>query len=359
MTPDAVRTWRAERRLIKDIKINLNIETVNDFTIDEFAYSIQAFGWQPRDRIYDKWFHGIETRSDVIRHARTSHPQILRTFWHGDFINPYSLMCLRSFVDRGHRVEVFSYNTKMNAPAWLDLRDAAEILPARRVIVPFSEDESIIRDDLFRYAVLSQLGGWWVDPDIVLLKPDMPDCEIFFGESDGFGLIPTSLLKFPPGHPLIAEALKRTGALNHGEQAWGSGSPMLSALIKEYGLDGSNAASEPLGPVSWFNVPDLFDPSKAIDLSEKCAKSRLLHLQGDVWRRADSRFIWRRPQGRISTCCSRATTLMFVSQPRAAFEQSIGGSGTCINARNSTGRPAACCERLPRCGTETRLILLL
>jgi hypothetical protein len=279
---EGLRSWAIEHRLIKDIRINLGLEAIDDFTIDQFAYSVQAFGWQPRDRIYNKWHYGIEPEAKSrARCMQTFAPQTLRTFWHGEVIFPYPLMCLRSFVDHGHRVEVFSYNTKMTVPAWLHVRDAAEILPMDRVV-----GRRMIRDDLFRYELLAKMGGWWLDPDLVLLKPDMPAGDIVFCEPDAFGSIPVSLLKFPPGHPLIVEALNRSAALERSDQVWGRGSSLLSALINDHGLDASNVTIESLGPISWFNVPDLFDPAKAGDLAQKCAKSRFLQLQDDVWRRA-------------------------------------------------------------------------
>jgi hypothetical protein len=36
--------------------------------------------------------------------------QIFRTFWHGAPLSQYQVLCLRSFVARGHRVELFSYD---------------------------------------------------------------------------------------------------------------------------------------------------------------------------------------------------------------------------------------------------------
>jgi hypothetical protein len=64
-----------------------------------------------------------------------------------------------------------------------------------------------------------------------------------------------------------------------------AGSEMLTSTLDEYDPRFS-AKRESLGPISWFNVLDLFNPQKAIDLSERCSRARFLHLQNEVWRRA-------------------------------------------------------------------------
>lgn len=64
--------------------------------------------------------------------------------------------------------------------------------------------------NLFRYAMMYELGGWWIDLDVVLLRPDLPQEEIFFAiESSDPVRATFSVLKMPAGHPALAEALER------------------------------------------------------------------------------------------------------------------------------------------------------
>ena len=87
----------------------------------------------------------------------------------------YQLLCLRSFVDRGHRIELFSFEPKLDLPNWINLKDAAEILPKERVSRYLPEQRRVaVHADLFRLALLHRLGGWWVDPDVVLLRAALP-----------------------------------------------------------------------------------------------------------------------------------------------------------------------------------------
>jgi hypothetical protein len=284
LQPEAIKAWMLEHRLLNEVKSRLGIDRIGEFTLDELAYSIQSHGWMPRDVNRDE-FYGIEREQPKSpKHPQTDRPQTVRTFWHGDSIGPYQLLCLRSFADHGHRVEVFSYNLNLIVPKWLTLRDAEEILPQDEILKAGGE-LMFIDANRFRWAMLNELGGWWIDPDIILLKPDLPDGDVFVGNLDAFGMVPTAILKFPAGHRLTQEAAERSKA-TEAPQLDRAGSEMLTLLASESGLDLTSESEKSLGPISWFNVLDLFNPTKAIEMAERIANQRFLHLQNDVWRRA-------------------------------------------------------------------------
>lgn len=273
----SIEDWDREYRLLKNIKHRLSIAAIGEDTLDELASSIQLCGWQPG---------GASVASEP--HVAAKDPQIVRTFWHGDAIGPYQLLCLKSFADRGHRVEVFTYSEALDVPDWISVMRADEILPPERVLRPFGEgDRFAIHAHRFRYALLLRLGGWWVDPDVLLLKPDMPSGDIFVGGADAFGLVPMGALKFPGGHPVLKEALHQTDLLGDTLEDWDrSGATLFTSL-----LDGDAAMTGfrsrgPLGPLSWFDVPDLFNPACADELNRKCNDFCFLNLHDDVWRRA-------------------------------------------------------------------------
>jgi hypothetical protein len=104
-------------------------------------------------------------------------PDTVRSFWHGSLLNPYLLLCLRSFVRRGCRVEVFSYEADPGFPEWIVARDAREIVPAQSVLLyrkgPGAGSPAL-HANLFRFALLDRLGGWWIDTDIAMLRGLLP-----------------------------------------------------------------------------------------------------------------------------------------------------------------------------------------
>lgn len=278
---EAVEGWFREFWVMKELKQKLSTQSVPYDALDHLARSIQINGWQPGQRS----FGSSPQRGD---HPRAADPQTLRTFWHGETIGPYQLMCLKSFAASGHRVEVLSYNRDLNVPDWISVEDAAQILPRELVLRPLGEEGALaIHANLFRYALLQKLGGWWIDPDILLLEADLPTGDVFFAGLDIFGRVPTGVLKFPAGHGLLTEALAETERLSGSREGWEeSGSALLTSLTERHKLNGKILSRMPLGPVSWFGVPDLFNPDSAEKLSRLCKDFHFLHLHDDAWRRA-------------------------------------------------------------------------
>src|SRR5690348_8763587 len=93
----------------------------------------------------------------------------VRTFWHGDQLSIYEELCLASFVRHEHEVEIYSYND-LNVPAGVRLCDANSILPESDLLHcmhgPGKWDIPTF-SDLFRYALLFQKGGIWIDTDVL------------------------------------------------------------------------------------------------------------------------------------------------------------------------------------------------
>jgi mannosyltransferase OCH1-like enzyme len=290
----ALAEWFREHRLLQDVKYRIGQDTMPPDAMD------QLVGWfekviaprsEPSSAVAIKQAAGTGAATAAVKpavsaFAATTAPQVVQTFWHGDMMGPYQLLCLRSFVDRGHQVEVFTYDSHLHLPGWIERRNAAEVLPRDQVLRPLSE-RFAVHANLFRYALLAMRGGWWVDPDVVLLQPDLPKGEVFVGGPDIFGLTSTGLLRFPKGHPLVKIAIDQTLALGENIAAWeASGAVLLTDLIRQHGAMADFHSREPLGPVSWFQVPALFDPSQRHQLETLCREACTLQLHNDVWRRS-------------------------------------------------------------------------
>jgi Glycosyltransferase sugar-binding region containing DXD motif len=279
----AVTAWFSEHRLLQDIKYRLGNDRLPSDAMDQLTgWFATAYGWRT-----DVAVETVPAAPAVNSLAATTAPQVLQTFWHGRAIGAYQLLCLRSFADRGHQVEVFSYDADLRLPGWIERRSAAEILSREQVLRPLQAERFAIHGNLFRYALLHQRGGWWIDPDVVLLKPDLPDEKLFFAGMDVFNRTSTGVLKFPKGHPIVKAALDKTLALGDSVPEWEhAGAPLLTDLLRQHGLDPALRTRDPLGPLSWFEVPDLFNPAKRADIETRCVSAIFLQLHDEVWRRA-------------------------------------------------------------------------
>lgn len=222
------------------------------------------------------------------RPSSTLRYETVHSFWHGESLSAYQLLCLRSFAAHGYRIVLYRYDADLAVPDWLETKNAAEILPPDRVL-RYSSSKGrggvVAHTNLFRYALLHQLGGWWTDPDVLLLKADLPQTEMFFAASGQRDLVSTNLLKFPSRHPILADAIERPAALEAAGLAQ-SGQPLLTALLKQRGLAQLCQPRALTTPIPWYEVDLLFDPDRAEEIRSRCADSLALDLHDEVWRGA-------------------------------------------------------------------------
>jgi hypothetical protein len=231
------------------------------------------------------WPVGMQPKIDADKANPAT--EIVRSFWHGPPLDPYRLLCLRSFVARGHAVELFTYDD-IAVPDWIVRRDAREIWPDDRVLRYRSGDGTgspALHANLFRCALLNRLGGWWVDTDVILLQPGLPGDMFFFAREDE-PYLNNAIIKFPAGHPLLADAVdycSRTGEA----AVWGQTGPrLLTRLVIEHELTIHARAAHVTCPVPWWDIEALFDPGRRDEVRERAGGSTFIHLCSEMWRRA-------------------------------------------------------------------------
>ena len=100
---------------------------------------------------------------------------LFQSFWAGPSLSPYEHLCLTSFIDRGHAFDLYTFDANLAVPAGVQLRDAATILDQSEYFVyengPGRGSPSAFAN-LFRYKLLQDKGGWWVDTDVICLADE-------------------------------------------------------------------------------------------------------------------------------------------------------------------------------------------
>jgi len=219
-----------------------------------------------------------------------SGPETVRCFWHGSPLGPYQLMGMRSFVDHGHRVELFTYDGGIAVPDWIVRRDANEIWPTSRILIyrkDLGRGSFALHSNLFRYAMLHRLGGWWVDLDVILLRQELPAQDIFFALETRDPIRATfSVLKFPAGHPALSESLARCVAAGESPLYGQTGADLFTDVVAKHQLGCHGQAMEETYPLSALDVSAMFDPAQLEQLRARCAQSTFVHLYNETWRRA-------------------------------------------------------------------------
>lgn len=92
--------------------------------------------------------------------------------WIGGALSFLEQLCLKSFVDAGQHIRLYTYDGVTNAPAGVELADAADILPPADVLRHSRTGSPALHSDLFRYHLLAKLDRTiWADTDAYCLRP--------------------------------------------------------------------------------------------------------------------------------------------------------------------------------------------
>lgn len=95
-------------------------------------------------------------------------------------------LCLRSFVDAGHRVVLYHYGPLENVPEGIERADAAAILPRTEFLTHQRTGSPALHSDLFRYRMLERSRDTiWADTDAYCMRPFETATGHYYGwESD-------------------------------------------------------------------------------------------------------------------------------------------------------------------------------
>lgn len=131
---------------------------------------------------------------------------LIQSLWIGNSLSKLEQLCIRSFLANGHPFHLYTVQELDGVPSGTTLCDARVVLPEITGIR--SRSEIAFYSDLFRWNLLEQIGGYWVDMDVVCLRPFTFEQEIVFGE-ERKDRASVGILRFPPRHPISAYMVHR------------------------------------------------------------------------------------------------------------------------------------------------------
>jgi len=142
--------------------------------------------------------------------------EIVNGLWLGK-LGDMQLLSIKSFLKRGHRYILWVYNgvdqslIPDNIPDGVTIMDANDILDKKYIFYHWTGNLATFAD-IFRFKLLYDRGGWWVDLDLVCLK-SLPDVNFFFGgertkqtgayKKEHRHMYWIGLMKFPKGYKLL------------------------------------------------------------------------------------------------------------------------------------------------------------
>jgi mannosyltransferase OCH1-like enzyme len=212
--------------------------------------------------------------------------QVIQCLWIGNEISAMERLSLASFLAHGHRVHLYVYGNVAGVPRGVTLWDANEILPADRIFQYAQHKSYAGFANFFRYKLLLDRGGWWVDTDTVCLRPfDFAAEHVFpteWTESPEPSMA-NSPLKAPRGSIVMRYAWRVCQSKDTQTIGWGETGPLLIAeAVRSFSLDGYAMAPQVFLPIPYLEWQSVLDPARTWEFGPETYS---IHLWNEMWRR--------------------------------------------------------------------------
>ncbi len=134
------------------------------------------------------------------------------TLWIGGALSWMEQLCLKSFVDAGQKITLFSYEEIPNVPEGVIRRDGREVIDTDDFIKYESKDSFALFADLFRLHMIKLNPGMiWVDTDVYCHRPMDYDSDYVMGfELPGEKRVNNAVLGLPPDSLILNDMLSFT-----------------------------------------------------------------------------------------------------------------------------------------------------
>ena len=210
---------------------------------------------------------------------------VVQGLWIGSELSRMEVLSIRSFLKNGHEYHLYVYDDVKNIPRGTVVKDGAEILSPSRVF-QYKEHKSYSGfSNLFRYKLLLEKGGWWVDSDLVCIKPfDFADDYVFSSEfSCGQQYINCGAIKVPAGSEVVKFVWETARAKDPDKLVWGEiGPKLLGKAVREFSLQEYVREPEVFCPIGYADCAAILDPKISLEFDEA---TYAIHLWNEIWRR--------------------------------------------------------------------------
>lgn len=219
--------------------------------------------------------------------------ELIQGLWVGAELSLMEQLSITSFIKNGHRFHLYVYEDMKDVPRGATMIDGNSILPKEEIfelrhgshtgsLTPFS--------NLFRFKLLLEKGGWWVDLDVVCLKPfDFGSSPYIitseYDEPSGVIGPSSAVLKVPKGDDFIKACFKKVRSLcTHLEvlHFGDTGYKLVREMVKRYNLEAFVKPPATFAPLGYWQYRTFIEPQ---DLVPDLSNSYAIHLYNEMWRR--------------------------------------------------------------------------
>ncbi|HEU5240270.1 MAG TPA: glycosyltransferase [Pyrinomonadaceae bacterium] len=212
--------------------------------------------------------------------------EVIQGLWIGPELSLMEQLSIGSFLKNGHEYHLYTYDDLGNVPAGTVLKDANEILPRAQIFQYTHQPSYAGFSNFFRYKLLLERGGWWVDSDVVCVRPfDFPDEFVLASERcDGREVVTSGIIKAPSGSQAMAYAWNICQSKEPAQLMWGETGPKLLAEVAgQFSLHSYVKSHETFCPLGYDQWREILEPDTDESLFEA---SYSVHLWNEMWRAA-------------------------------------------------------------------------
>lgn len=213
-------------------------------------------------------------------------PEIIQGLWIGPRLSAMEQLCISSFLRNGHEFHLYVYQATDGIPPGTVVMDGNQILAAARIFTYYEHPTYAGFANFFRYKLLLEKGGWFVDADTMCLKPfDFPAAYVFASQGvDGARLVNVAATKAPAGSAVMQYAWDACERMDTGTLRWGvSGPELMTRAVEHYSLGPCVQPPEVFCPIDFPEWEKLLDPAGGAPFGPQ---THGVHLWNEMWRRA-------------------------------------------------------------------------
>jgi mannosyltransferase OCH1-like enzyme len=213
--------------------------------------------------------------------------RVIQSLWVGDALSAMEKLSIASFLAHGHEFRLYTYGPMSGIPNGARIEDASAILPAARIFRYRDHDSYAGFANYFRYKLLLERGGWWVDLDSVCLRPFDFEGDFVFSSQireRGSQYPNVGFMKAPPSSGILTELWQACTAKDPAHITWGETGPvLLEQVLRRFELDACVQPSRVFCPVPYYDWERVLDPDASWSFAPE---TRAIHLWNEMWRRA-------------------------------------------------------------------------
>lgn len=215
--------------------------------------------------------------------------KIVQGLWIGESLSLNEVLCIMSFINNGHEFHLYVYEDIKNIPKECIVKDANEIIPSSEIFY-YNEKQSISGQkrptgfsNMFRYKMLYDKGGYWVDMDMICIKYlRFGDPYVFSSEStfSRDQTVNAGIIKCPKGSEFARYCYLISKSKDKSKIKWGEiGPKLVGEGIAKYKLQKYVKPWFYFCPIGYDKFNDLTSPTKLqIEKDWYC-----VHLWNEFW----------------------------------------------------------------------------